>query len=439
MKYMIQDAKGDESIIAKIKENNLIGIEYSSHIYSLLISNFLIHNMKTKNLLSGSCFDEQNIALSKEKKPTVGFLNPPYKGDKKNDTEELEFVYTNLDCLEQNGTCIAILPMSSAVNNTSNKIKIVKDKILQNHTLEAVLSMPNELFHNSNVGVVSCVMIFTAHKPHNFDKKVYFGYYKDDGFVKRKTTGRVDFYSKWNTIKEKWVNNFINKQDEPGFSICKVITPLSEWSAENFLETDYSTLNKECFINELHRYSTFLFSNRLVEEVYMKPELNETLELSQVKWKNFELPEIFVITGTKTTPPDIIKLTEEGEYPYVTTQATNNGIERFTNIHTEEGKVITVESSVLGFCNYQHLNFAASDHVEKLKPKFIHNQYSLLFIVTLINRENYRFNYGRGASKIRLNGLKLNLPIDDDGKLNVEFMTQYIKNCNYSHNLQFLN
>jgi type I restriction-modification system DNA methylase subunit len=437
MKYMIEDAKGDESLISKIKENNLIGVEYSSHIYSLLISNFLIHNMKTKNLLSGSCFDEKNIITIKEKKPTVGFLNPPYKGDKKNDTEELEFVYTNLDCLEVNGTCIAILPMSSAVT-VSKKVMAVKDKILQNHTLEAVLSMPNELFHNSNVGVVSCIMIFTAHKPHNFDKKVYFGYYKDDGFVKRKTSGRVDFHSKWTKMKQKWVNNYINRQDEPGFSVCKTITPLSEWSAENYLETDYSTLNKNSFVDELHRYSTFLFSNRLVEEVYMKSQEEEQIELSQVEWKTFYLPEIFEITGTKTTPPDIIKFADGGEYPYVTTQATNNGVERFTDIQTESGQVITVESSVLGFCNYQHFNFAASDHVEKLKPKFENNQYILLFIVTLINRENYRFNYGRGASKTRLAELKLKLPIDSNGNLNTEFMSRYIKSCSYSHNLQFL-
>ncbi|MDR2411137.1 MAG: N-6 DNA methylase [Candidatus Peribacteria bacterium] len=46
--------------------------------------------------------------------------------------------------------------------------------MLQEHTLEAVFSMPNELFFNSKVNVVSCIMIFTAKKPHPQNKKVYF-------------------------------------------------------------------------------------------------------------------------------------------------------------------------------------------------------------------------------------------------------------------------
>jgi len=54
----------------------------------------------------------------KSKKPTVGFLNPPYKADKKTDTDELEFILNNLDCLVDGGTCVAIVPMQSALAQT---------------------------------------------------------------------------------------------------------------------------------------------------------------------------------------------------------------------------------------------------------------------------------------------------------------------------------
>lgn len=48
---------------------------------------------------------------------------------------------------------------------------------MSSHTLEAVMSMPTELFYP--VGTVTCIMVWTAHKPHaESDKKTWFGYWK---------------------------------------------------------------------------------------------------------------------------------------------------------------------------------------------------------------------------------------------------------------------
>jgi type I restriction-modification system DNA methylase subunit len=57
------------------------------------------------------------------------------------------------------------VPAQSALSQ-SGKVYEFKKKLLEKHTLEAVLSMPDELFFNSKVNVVTCIMIFTAHKPH---------------------------------------------------------------------------------------------------------------------------------------------------------------------------------------------------------------------------------------------------------------------------------
>jgi type I restriction-modification system DNA methylase subunit len=56
---------------------------------------------------------------------------------------------------------------------TSNKSNNeVKSRILQKHTLEAVFSMPDELFYP--VGAITCVMIFTAKNPHYIKKETFF-------------------------------------------------------------------------------------------------------------------------------------------------------------------------------------------------------------------------------------------------------------------------
>lgn len=261
MQKMIQDAKGDQETIKNIKANQLIGIEYQSHIFALAVSNMYIHQDGKTNITRGSCFDKEIIDAVKKKMPTVGLLNPPYKGDKKTDTEELEFILNNLECLVDGGTCVAIVPMERALAQ-NGKVYELKKQLLQKHTLEAVLSMPNELFANSKVAVVSCAMIFTAHKPHPKNKETYFGYYKDDGFVKRKIKGRIDVFGKWDSIKEKWISYFINRKSEVGFSINQVVTPEDEWVAEAYMETDYSSLSKEDFINEVKKYVAFNVLNK---------------------------------------------------------------------------------------------------------------------------------------------------------------------------------
>jgi len=244
MKKMIEDAKGDENKIKEIKSKHLIGTEYQAHIFALAISNMYIHQDGKTNIFNGSCFSSEIIELVKEKKPTVGFLNPPYKSEKKTDTDEFKFILNNLECLVDGGTCIAIVPMQSALA-TKEKIYDLKKQLLSKHTLDAVLSMPDELFFNSKVGIVSCIMVFKAHKPHPKNKETYFGYYKDDGFVKRKIQGRYDVFGKWGDIKEKWISNYVNRKQEAGFSVNKVVTADDEWVAEAYMKINYSKLTDD--------------------------------------------------------------------------------------------------------------------------------------------------------------------------------------------------
>ena len=260
MRAMIEEAKEDNRKIKKIKEEQLIGVEFQPRIYTLAVSNMFIHQDGKTNILSGNCFNKDIMKEVKKKKPNVGLLNPPYKADKKKDVEELEFVLNNLECLQQNGKCVAILPMQTALS-TSGKILDLKRRLLENHTLDAVLSMPNELFFNSKVGVVSCIMVFTAWKPHQKDKKTFFGYFKNDGFIKRKDKGRVDLFDKWKDIKDGWVKLYRNKEDADGVSINRCVSINDEWSAEAYMKTDYSSLSRDDFEKTVRDFIAFRITN----------------------------------------------------------------------------------------------------------------------------------------------------------------------------------
>ncbi len=272
MSKMMEDAKGDGLIEKSIKRNQLIGIELVDKMYCLAASNMAIHGDGKTNIYPNNGLDPNIIAkikagikdkqTGKIYKPTIGFLNPPYKADKKNDIEELEFVKWNLEALVEGGTCVAIVPMQCAIaGEKKKKIYELKKELLAKHTLEAVFSMPDELFYNSDKSVVTCIMVFTAHKPHPTNQETFFGYFKDDGFEKRKNLGRIDVYGKWSEIKDEWLYLYRNRKEVVGKSVMRHVTAKDEWCAEAYMETDYSILNQADFIQTVKQYIAYKFLN----------------------------------------------------------------------------------------------------------------------------------------------------------------------------------
>ena len=93
------------------------------------------------NLHQASCFDEAVTAAVKKLGCDIGLLNPPYS-QKDEDLHESYFIRHILECLKAGGTGIAIVPMSCAVGPHPMKAELLKQ-----HTLEAVMSLPDELFY----------------------------------------------------------------------------------------------------------------------------------------------------------------------------------------------------------------------------------------------------------------------------------------------------
>ena len=259
MKRMLEDANGDISKERDIKKRQLVGIEYDEEIYTLLISNMIVHRDGRTNITHGDCFAVDTDAIRQKFHPTVGLLNPPYKNKGKG-TEELEFVLNNLSMLEKGGRCVAIMPMS-CVNDVTGKSYVLKKEILQEHTLEAVLSLPEDLFHNSKVNTVTCAVVLTAHIPYSDRKKTWFGYCRDDGFVKRKNKGRVDANHVWDEVKDKWVTAFINREVIPEFSVMRHVSADDEWCAEAYLETAYDRMTEADYLETVKNFYLFSMNN----------------------------------------------------------------------------------------------------------------------------------------------------------------------------------
>lgn len=239
-----------EAEVDSIKRNQLIGVEQNPSMYALAASNMILRGDGKANLYQGSCFDTAITKGMRSHKATVGMVNPPYAKSKA-DLHELRFVEHMLDSLAPGAMGIAIVPMSCATAPSEHK-----KNLLKKHTLEAVMSMPSEIFYP--VGVVTCIMVFIAGVPHErSDRKTWFGYWREDGFVKVKKQGRVDRAKTWPNIRDRWVETFRNREVHAGESGLHKLTAEDEWVAEAYMETDYSVIDEKDFEKVLLDYALF--------------------------------------------------------------------------------------------------------------------------------------------------------------------------------------
>jgi len=236
-----------------IKKTRLIGIENNPKMFALAVSNMMLRGDGKANLHQSSCFDEVIIKAIKRLKPTVGMLNPPYaQGKSDAELRELKFVQQMLECLTKGSQGIAIVPISCAITPDP-----IREELMREHTLEAVMSMPQELFQPA-AGTVPCVMVWTAKVPHKqSNRDTWFGYWRDDGFVKTKHKGRVDLHNKWPAIRDHWVDMYRNRKVNPVESVMKKVTAADEWCVEAYMETDYSHLSQQDFEKVVRDYAIF--------------------------------------------------------------------------------------------------------------------------------------------------------------------------------------
>lgn len=291
----------------KVKENNIYGIEVEEKAFGLSVTNMLIHGDGNSNIKLGSCFDHKDFI--KQADPNIILMNPPYnakpigipnayksewgkaKDGKEDPTKGLVFAHYFSDVIKEmnnvrikNGEPIktvklaVLLPLSCAIGS-SGIITKEKETLLEDNTLEAVFSLPGEMFY-PGASVCACCMLFTLGQPHvkadGTTRSTFFGYCKDDGFVKKKNLGRVEQFikddkgnftiSKWKGIEAEWLDLFERKAVVDGKSAVEKVNADDEWLCEAYMKTDYTKLTADDFQRTLNNYLSYLVKEGNVYE-----------------------------------------------------------------------------------------------------------------------------------------------------------------------------
>ncbi|WP_270987930.1 N-6 DNA methylase [Campylobacter upsaliensis] len=469
--------KEAKELMDKVKKDNIYGIEVEEKAYGLATTNMLIHGDGNSNIEFGSCFEKKEFI--KKAKPDIILMNPPYnakpisileyyknkwskgaKEGKEDPTKGLVFIEYLSDIIkeineerEANNEArkevklAVLLPMSAAIGSKSD-IKNIKEAMLENNTLEAVFTLPAEVFY-PGASVSACCMIFTLGKPHqNSDgtiNETFFGYFKEDGFKKKKNLGRVEQFdeggeSKWKKIEEQWLDLFRNKKVVDGLSAMAKVSGEDEWLCEAYMKTDYSKLCQADFQKTLNNYLSFLMQRGQAVEVwqFIEKYINgikgnifsiNTLPLNINKWGEFLLSDIFKCSTTTLSIKDELL---EGNTPFISRTALNNGCDGYVEVEAKfitKGNCISIGAEGI-YAFYQKEDFATGNKIYTLRNEKL-NQYVALFICAVLNHEVYRYSYGRARILSKLQNEYIKLPINHKGEPDFEFMENYIKSLPY--------
>lgn len=148
------------------------------------------------------------------------------------------------------------------------------------------------------------------------------------------------------------------------------------------------------------------------------------LELSDRKWAEFKVGDLMTLKVAKSNDKGNL---EVGTVPFVGRSNDNNGLQGFYDApNVTQGKCITLGMVGTFRAFWQENDFAASQNILTLRAPWL-NRHTALFICNIIETAiKGRYSYGNSIKAGTFGDTILNLPVDDNGQPDYDFMEQYI-------------
>ncbi|WP_177920393.1 restriction endonuclease subunit S [uncultured Eubacterium sp.] len=143
-------------------------------------------------------------------------------------------------------------------------------------------------------------------------------------------------------------------------------------------------------------------------------------------WKEFTFGRLICsIAKAKAINKDDLQIAtnEKSGIRYITRTGENNGCEFLAKLSSvdssfiQEGNAITIGDTT-ATCFYQSKEFIAGDHMVVIRADWL-DEILALYVVTILNKEQYKYSYGRAFLMDRIKNTLIKLPIilNDDGTI----------------------
>ncbi|WP_430399934.1 type I restriction-modification system subunit M [Flavobacterium sp.] len=170
--------------------NMFTGIEFDNTMLRIGAMNLQLHGIENPVLIGKDALSESNADVREQF--SLVLANPPFKGSLdydgvegsilktvKSKKTELLFLGLMLRIMKTGGRCAVIVP-DGVLFGSSNAHKQIRKEIIENHKLDAVISMPSGVFM-PYAGVSTAVLFFTKTGTGGTDK-VWFYDMQADGY-----------------------------------------------------------------------------------------------------------------------------------------------------------------------------------------------------------------------------------------------------------------
>lgn len=255
-----------------IKQEQLHGIELQQKLFTIATTNMILRGDGKSNLKRDDIFHVDKDIYSN--KITKALINPPYSQAKTKNLShlsEISFISETLTLMKTGGKLAAIIPQSTMIGKTKND-KNYKREILENHSLDTVITLNKDTFYG--VGVNPCIAIFTAGIPQDEKKRVNFVNFSDDGYIVRKHVGLVGDGTE--KSKKEYLLNVLNDYEDADtrFLVKSPITWEDEW-LHSFFYYNEEIPTDEDFEKTIADYLSFEFDMKLHGRGYLFDDESE--------------------------------------------------------------------------------------------------------------------------------------------------------------------
>ena len=195
--------------------NMFTGIEFDNTMLRIGAMNLQLHGIENPNLIGKDALSESNGDIRNQF--SLILANPPFKGSLdydgvegsilkvvKSKKTELLFLGLMLRMMKTGGRCAVIVP-DGVLFGSSNAHKQIRKEIIENHKLDAVISMPSGVF-KPYAGVSTAVLFFTKTGTGGTDNVWFYdmkadGYSLDDKRTEIKENDIPDIISRYHNLK----------------------------------------------------------------------------------------------------------------------------------------------------------------------------------------------------------------------------------------------
>lgn len=397
MERIAREHQISRSEMVKLVSSRLIGFDDEPITAALCVANMILRGDGSSSVHRGDAFTAPEFPQGTA---SVVLMNPPYP-HKKTDSPSEAFVGRALEGLAQGGRLAAVIPQSLLVKGPKADWR---KGILEKHTLEAVIQMPDELFE-PYASATTAVIYIRKGVPHPKGKHVYFARVANDGLRLKKG---VRVAIEGNELP-KALEHFLGHKTEPGFSGWAAIDEETSFAPGAYIPArEMSEEESDDAVREVIRARSAFVAYHASELVTLNTDHQlPPRQLRKVRPLRAEkagtVGEYFdVIYGQKALhSKDHLSA---GRSLVISSSGTDNGCYGFFDFEAiMEPAFVTVPSTgSIAIAHVQEWPCGVTDDCLLLLPKEGVRHAMLYVAAAVIRSESWRFSYGRKATPERV-------------------------------------